>query len=138
MAGHGAARQMEPLGDLLAGHAVVAAQAGDHGEPGRGQLVGDQVWRRAAVLQAGIAFAAKRASHLRTVRVLTSNAVATAATLHPSSSTRRTITARPNGVVRAFLWVFIRVVLRQLVMGRTNHLPGFSPDEQRPSHVRSP
>src|ERR687897_752527 len=72
----------------------------------------------------------KRASHLRTVRVLTSNALATAATLHPSSSTRRTITARPNGVVRAFLWAFIRVVLGQLGMGRTNHLPDLSPDEQ--------
>jgi hypothetical protein len=74
----------------------------------------------------------KRASHLRTVRVLTSNAAAAAATVQPSSSTRRTITARPKGVVRAFLWAFIRVVLGQLAMGRTNHLPGFSPDEQPP------
>jgi hypothetical protein len=30
------------------------------------------------------------------------------------------------------LWAFIRVVPRQLAMGRTNHLPGFSPDEQPP------
>jgi hypothetical protein len=66
------------------------------------------------------------------VRVLTSNALATAVTLHPSSSTRRTITGRPNGVVRAFLWLVIRVLPRQLVMGRTNHLPAFSPDEQCP------
>jgi hypothetical protein len=36
--------------------------------------------------------------------VLISNADATAATLHPSSSERRTIMVRPNGVVRAFLW----------------------------------
>jgi hypothetical protein len=28
------------------------------------------------------------------------------------------------------LWAFIRVASRQLVMDRTNHLPGFSPDEQ--------
>jgi hypothetical protein len=74
----------------------------------------------------------KRASHLRTVRVLTSKLAATALTLQPSWSTRRIITARPNGVVRAFLWAFIRVVPRQLAMGRTNHLPGLSPDEQRP------
>src|ERR687897_2762062 len=74
----------------------------------------------------------KRASHLRTVRVLTSNALAAAATVHPSSSTRRTITARPNGVVRAFLWAFIRVGLRQLVMDSTHHLPGFSPEEECP------
>jgi hypothetical protein len=39
------------------------------------------------------------------------------------------MTARPNGVVRAFLWTFIRVGL-QLVTDRTNHLPGLSPDEQ--------
>jgi hypothetical protein len=62
-----------------------------------------------------------RASHLRTVRVLTSNALATAATLHPSSSTRRTMTARPNGVVRAFLGAFIRVLPRQL--GDGSHQP---------------
>jgi hypothetical protein len=37
-------------------------------------------------------------------------------------------------VVRAFLWAFIPVGLRQLVMGRTHHLPGFSPDEQRPQN----
>jgi hypothetical protein len=42
------------------------------------------------------------------------------------------LTARPNGVERAFLWAFILVVPRQLAMGRTNHLPGLSPDEQRP------
>jgi hypothetical protein len=36
--------------------------------------------------------------------VLISNADVTAATLHPSSSERRTIMVRPNGVVRAFLW----------------------------------
>jgi hypothetical protein len=69
---------------------------------------------------------------LRTVRVLTAKALAAAATVHPSSSTRRTITARPNGVLRAFLWAFIRVAPRQLAMGCTNHLPGFSPDEQPP------
>jgi hypothetical protein len=39
--------------------------------------------------------------------------------------------------VRAFWWAFIRVVPRQLAMDRTNHLPGFSPDEQPPqsSHL---
>jgi hypothetical protein len=59
VAGYRAACQVEPLGDLLAGHPVVAAQAGDHGEPGRRQLVGDQARRRAAVLQAGMAFASE-------------------------------------------------------------------------------
>jgi hypothetical protein len=34
--------------------------------------------------------------------------------------------------VRAFLWAFIRVLPRQLAMGRTNHLPGLRPDGQRP------
>jgi hypothetical protein len=58
MAGR-AARQVEPQGDLFGGHAVVAAQAGDHGEPGRRQLVGDQMQRRAAILQAGGAVAAE-------------------------------------------------------------------------------
>jgi hypothetical protein len=37
--------------------------------------------------------------------------------------------------MRAFLWAFIRVGLRQLVMGRTHHLPGFSPDEQPPQRA---
>jgi hypothetical protein len=59
MAGDGAPRQVKPHGDLLAGHAVLATQARDHGEPGRWQLVGDQAWRRAAVLQAGMAFASE-------------------------------------------------------------------------------
>ena len=53
MTGHGAARQVQTLGDLLAGHPVLAAQPDDHVEPGRRQLVGDQVRRRAAVLQPG-------------------------------------------------------------------------------------
>ena len=59
MSRHGAAWQVETFGNLLAGHPVIAAQASDHGEPGRGQPVGDQVRRRAAGLQASIAFAAK-------------------------------------------------------------------------------
>jgi hypothetical protein len=44
MAGDGAPRQAKPQGDLLAGHAVLATQPGNHGEPGRWQLVGDEVW----------------------------------------------------------------------------------------------
>ena len=59
MTGHSSARQMQTIADLRSGHPVLATQASDHGEPGRGQLVGDQVGRRAAVLQPGIAFAAK-------------------------------------------------------------------------------
>jgi hypothetical protein len=50
-----------------------------------------------------------RPEPLRTVRVLTSKLAATAVTLQPSWSTHRTIAARPNSVVRAFLWAFIRV-----------------------------
>jgi hypothetical protein len=45
VAGDGAVRQMQMQGDLLTGHSVVAAGTGDHGEPGRSQLVGDQVRR---------------------------------------------------------------------------------------------
>jgi hypothetical protein len=37
-----------------------------------------------------------------------------------------------KAVVRACLWAFIRVGLRQLVMARTPHLSGFGPDEQAP------
>jgi hypothetical protein len=59
VAGDGAAGQVETPGDLLAGHPMLAAHAGDHGEPGRRQLVVDQARRRAAILPAGIAFAAK-------------------------------------------------------------------------------
>jgi len=59
MSGDGAAWQTKPHGDLLRGLAGLTSQPGDHGEPGRWQLVGGQVRRRAAVLQAGPAFAAK-------------------------------------------------------------------------------
>jgi hypothetical protein len=38
MAGDGAPGQAKPLGDLFAGHPVLAAQAGDHGEPGQAFL----------------------------------------------------------------------------------------------------
>jgi hypothetical protein len=33
---------------------------------------------------------------------------------------------------RSSLWAFIRAELRQLVLAGTNHLPGFSPDQQPP------
>jgi hypothetical protein len=99
---------------------------------GAASLLATSLGRQGRSCSPGRPSAWQRASHLRTVRVLTSNAAATAATLQPSSSTRRTITARPKGVVRAFLWLFIRAGLRRLVIGRNHHLPGLSPDEQGP------
>jgi len=83
MTGRGAACQMQTVADLLTGHAVLAGQAGDQGEPGHRQLVRDQARRRAAILQAGTPSLRKRASHLRLVRVVTVNELATAATLYP-------------------------------------------------------
>ena len=50
--GHRAARQMQAVGDLLAGHAIRAAQPDDHRDPGLGQPVGHLPGRRAAVAQA--------------------------------------------------------------------------------------
>ena len=44
---------------LPLGHAVLATQPDDHDEPWGRQLVGDPARRRAAVLQAGVAFAAE-------------------------------------------------------------------------------
>jgi hypothetical protein len=112
MPGHGAAWQVETPGNLLTGHPVVAAEASDHGEPGRGQPVGDPVWRRAAALQAGNAFAAKAGEPLSHGAGADLERARDGRHAPSSSSTRRTITARPKGVVRAFLWAFIRVGLR--------------------------
>lgn len=52
--------------------------------------------------------AAKRAIHFFTVLASTPKAVATAFAVCPRSNTRRTISARLAGVVRAFLCRFIR------------------------------
>ena len=62
----------------------------------------DWLWCRAAVLQAGIALLAEAHEplvHRAPARL--KRAPQTAATLPPASRTRRTITARPKGVVRA-------------------------------------
>jgi hypothetical protein len=52
MPGHRATRQLQTLGDLLAGHAVLATQPHDHVDPGFRQPVGHLPRRRAAVAQA--------------------------------------------------------------------------------------
>jgi hypothetical protein len=52
---------------------------------------------------------------LYTVRVDTPNDMATSATGHCSINTRRTSMARLCGVVRAFLWMFIRLSPSKLI-----------------------
>jgi hypothetical protein len=101
VAGDGAPGQVKPLSDLLPDHPVLAAQACDHGEPGRGHFVGDQVRCRAAVLQAGNAFAAKAGEPLTHGACGELERGREGCYARPSSSTRRTITARPNGVAPA-------------------------------------
>jgi hypothetical protein len=112
VAGDGAPRQLKPLSDLLAAHPVVGAQPMTMVSQGAGSLLVTRCGAGLRFCRPVTSSLPKRASHLRTVRVLTSNAVATAATLHPSSCTSRIITAGANGVVRAFLWAFIRAVPR--------------------------
>src|SRR6185503_2121933 len=64
------------------------------------------------------ASAAYRASHLRTVRSLTPTAAATAAGASCWLRTRSTIRPRLRGVVRAFLWMFIRASSSAGMVGR--------------------
>ena len=72
-----------------------------------------------------------RLSHSRVRRSLRPNSAATILSGRPSSTIRRIISARPRGVVRAFLCgLFILEAFRG-VFGR-KHLQAFNPDEQPP------
>ena len=102
----GRERQAEAAGDLRPGQAL-PAQPLDRGGDVEGQLAGRPGGRRAAVVE-GRRAARHRASHLPTVRSLIPNSAATRLAGCFSSSTRRTISRRLCGVVRAFLWMFIR------------------------------
>ena len=74
-----------------------------------------------------------RDSHLRAVRSLTPKPAATSATGRPSSSIRLIISARPSGVVRAFLCgLFILVPCGASC--RNDHLQALTGDEQPPQN----
>jgi hypothetical protein len=101
VAGHGAARELQTpicspvMRDSHRRRTAISSQ-------GAGSLLATRWGAELRFCRPAWPSLRKRASHLRTVRTLTSKASAAAATLQPSSSTRRTITARPKGVVRAF------------------------------------
>ena len=70
-----------------------------------------------------------RPSHFRAVRSLIPKPAATSGTGRPSSTIRLTISARPSGVIRAFLCgLFILVTLG--VSLRNEHLQDSTTDEQ--------
>ena len=64
--------------------------------------------------------AAKRRCHLRAVRMLMP--AASAADIRPIRAISATRWARPLGVNEAFLWVFIRGVLKRVVWLENLHL----------------
>jgi hypothetical protein len=67
--------------------------------------------------------ARKRPTHLPTVFAVVLNLRAAAALLSPPSTTARTISSRPFGVKRAFLWVSIRLSSESLRFGNVS-VPG--------------